>query len=162
MNSKKHIILIAVGVLFLSLLAVGSAVAGGNGVATDFEAVDVACELVDAGENFVKFEGIVLSDDERMAGTSTVKITFLDNGKFDVEATYSPDAFDGMWVAPGQGQDTPAGLAVKHHGYGTGDLEGWRIVFQTAGVTPIDPPICDPIGNEGVILVGKIITPGEH
>ncbi len=152
--------LITVGVLLLLLLAMGSAAAEGGGVVTAFEAIDVACEVVE-GDGDVNFAGLLLSDDERIAGESLIEVTFKDNGQVLVEATYSPEAVDGTWVAPGQGQETPNGLVVRHHGYGTGDLAGARIVFTVPEFVDLADPPCTPVGPVAR-LTGIIIEPPQQ
>lgn len=155
--------LIAVSVLLLLLFAVSAAGAEGQGVATEFEVIDVACTVTAEGD----FIGFIIPFDPNgevplLTGSTFVDFTFPPNGKLLIEATYSPDAFDGTWEIRGQGQETPAGLTVKHTGYGTGELAGRRIQYKTMGIVDLseDRNPCDgPPQGPPVKLVGKIIEP---
>ena len=68
--------------------------ASANDVVTEFVAFDVACKLIE-GDGDVNVEGIVLSEESRIAGKSIIEITFLENGKVLVDATYFPTAITG-------------------------------------------------------------------
>ena len=147
---------IVLDALILSLLAVGPAIAEGNGAATHFEAIDVACATFE-GNGELNFAGIVLSDDPRIAGTSEIEITFVDQQVF-VNATFFPAAFDGAWIVPGHSTDTP-GAPVVHHGYGVGELAGQTIVFRAAPQPdlvldnpPCDDPMFVPVKSVGTII----------
>jgi hypothetical protein len=140
---------VLVAVLVLGILVAAPLQAAGEGVATHFTAIDVACP----GGN------IVLSDEPLIAGPSTVVVTFLDDKKFLVDAVYSPTAYPGSsWIAPGKGHETPTGFIVHHSGTGTGAFEGAKIVFKVEPVAgPVDLP-CEPVGPV-VTLEGVIIHP---
>jgi hypothetical protein len=129
-----------------------------NGVVTEFVAFDVACKIIE-GDGDLNVEGIVLSEESRMAGTSIIELTFLENGQLLVDATYFPTAVSGSWIAPGQGQ-TKSQAPVHHNGSGTGELAGARIVFTA---TEAEEPVANPCEGEPVLaavkLVGRIIDP---
>jgi hypothetical protein len=153
---KKYLnsTLVTVGALLLLLLAVGSAAAGGNGVATQFEAVDYAC----ASGN------IVVSDEPLIAGTSVLNDAIQEPGEktFLLDVTLFPAAYPGStWDAPGHGVDTPDGGYIVHHrGSGTGALEGGKIVFKATPAEDLQDSPCETL-LFAAKLKGVIILPPE-
>ena len=158
-----------------TLLGAGSAEAGTEVI--HFQAISTHCELVEPpSEVWVDEKGIlhvrdqvildvVESDSEYLAGTAVAEIDLdinlaTGNGKVWVTPTHFPDAYDGTWVAPSQGPITPAGVMVTHHGYGTGDFEGWRIEYTVRKIEYPGVPRCTPLGSDpfaeltGIIIMG--------
>lgn len=156
MNIQRHklfySLLVVFGGLFLLILTVGSAAARREGVATHFKAVDVACETFE-GDGDLSFKGVVLSEDERIGGTSFVEISFVGK-RILVDYTLIPEAFDGTWIAPGHSTDTPA--PVAHKGSGTDVFEGQKIIFQARIIDEFEGLPCEPVGPV-VELTGIII-----
>lgn len=157
MDMQRHklfySLVVAFGVLLALVLAVGSVAARGQGAATRFEAIDVACGTFD-GDGDLNFAGVTLSDEPRIAGRSEVEITFVGQQVL-VDATFFPDAFDGTWIAPGHSTDTPA--PAVHKGYGTGELAGQKIMLtaRVIDAAEVDTLPCTPVGPV-VKLAGTI------
>jgi hypothetical protein len=158
MNTQRHklfySLLVVFGVLFLLIVAIGSAAAKREGVATHFKAIDVACEMFD-GDGDLNFKGVVLSEDKRIAGTSFVEISFVGN-RVLVDYTLIPEDFDGTWIAPGHSTVAPK-APVIHKGFGTGVFEGQKIMLKARVLDDeLDNLLCKPVGPV-VELTGKII-----
>jgi hypothetical protein len=155
MKSTLYPKLIALGIVLLGVFAGGSAIAGGKGTVTHFEAISVACGTFE-GNGDINRLVVILSEEPRIAGTGQVETTFVGNQVL-VNAVFFPDAFEGAWVAPGHSTViTPA--PVIHHGHGTGELGGQKIQFRASPQPDLvleDPPCEDPLNI--VILVGTII-----
>jgi hypothetical protein len=158
MNTQRHklfySLLVAFSALLLLVLTVGSVAARREGVATHFKAIDVACETFE-GDGDLNFKGMVLSEDERIAGTSFVEISFVGN-RVLVNVTLVPDAFDGTWIAPGHSTLAPK-APVIHKGSGTGVFEGQKIMLKARALDDeLDNLPCEPVGPV-VELTGTII-----
>ena len=145
-----------VGVLLLLLLITGSAAAEEPDTVTHFEALSVVCP--EEGE-------IVISDNDEglFAGPGIAEVTITEKGEIIVNPSLQfPTAYpDSSWVVPGRGRITPTGFFVNHRGYGTGDLEGGKIVYRA---TPPDEPVgelpCEPVPDTPIVkLAGTIILP---
>jgi hypothetical protein len=164
---RKHSVLLSVLMVLMAttVLVAGSAEAGTKVI--HFQAISTHCALVHPpSEVWVDEKGIlhlrdqaildvVESDSEYLRGTTIAEIDLdmdlaTGNGQVWVIPTHHPADFpEGTtWVAPGQGPMTPAGVMITHHGYGTGDFEGWTIVYTARKIEyPGDPPCDHPLGD---------------
>jgi hypothetical protein len=161
------------GLLILLLSGVDFSVADDDDDrATKFTAIDFACEKVQDGAVTVDpegvihiegdiFKGIVVSDNTLIAGTSLTVADAVIEPNSDVTqlwvtAFYYPNAVQGTWIAPGQGQASPEGLRVRHSGHGTRALRKSliRLIAQTASDfgTPPCEPVLPPTELKGVII----------
>jgi hypothetical protein len=161
----------------LALLLMSSVwVANAHSQVTPFTAVDVTCEVLDPGTTTVDeagvthvrgtiSKGIISSDHELIAGTSYIMVDEVTEPESDitgltVTSFIYPDAAQGSWVSPGQGQVSPEGLLVRHDGRGTGDLSHAFIAFEVRAAT-VDPatlpcePVIPPAELTGLIIGGK-------
>jgi hypothetical protein len=176
---RKHSILLSVLLVLMAttLLVAGSAEAGTKVI--HFQAISIHCEVVEPpSEEWVDEKGIlhvrdlaifdmVESDSEYLAGTTIAEVDLdinlaTGNGKTWVTPTHFPDAFDGTWVAPGQGTITPAaGVMNTHHGYGTGDFEGWTIIYRARKIEYPGAPPCIPLPGDPFTELTGIIIKGD-
>ena len=176
---RKHSILLSVLLVLMAttLLVAGSAEAGTKVI--HFQAISIHCEVVEPpSEEWVDEKGIlhvrdlaifdmVESDSEYLAGTTIAEVDLdinlaTGNGKTWVTPTHFPDAFDGTWVAPGQGTITPgAGVMNTHHGYGTGYFEGWTIIYTARKIEYPGTPPCTPLPGDPFTELTGIIIKGD-
>lgn len=175
---RKHSILLTVLIVLMATTVpqAGSAETGSKVV--HFQAISIHCEVVEPPSKvWVDEKGIlhirdytmldmVESDSEYLAGTTIAGLDLdmdlaTGNGMVWVAPTQFPDAFDGTWVAPGQGPMTPAGVMITHHGYGTGDFEGWRIEYTVRKIEYPGVPPCTPLGPDPFAELTGIIIKGD-
>jgi hypothetical protein len=140
---------------------------------TSFTALDITCEVIDEGVTSVDddqgiaysegeiYEGIIISDNELINGTRYIVIDHeidqeTGDDKVWVTGFFYPDAVDGVWIVPGEGEITTQGPDVRHRGHGTRELEGMRIRFTVRGAAELETPPCEPlfppVEFEGVII----------
>lgn len=177
-NAKRKLFfctLVTMSLFPLLLLGVDSVTAHdkGNDRLAQFTAIDTSCELVSEGTTTVDaegvthvegeiYKGIVISDNPLMAGTSYIVVDSVikpDSNiiRLWVTAFFYPDAVQGTWIAPGQGQVSPEALLVRHSGRGTRDLRKALIKFHVR-FADVDPaslpcePVIPPAALKGVII----------
>lgn len=121
---------------------------------TRFTAIDISCEVLDPGTVTVDaegvthiegqvFKGIATSDNALITGTSYVIVAAVITPGSEIIRLWVtnlnyPNAVQGSWIIPGQGEVSPAGLSVRHSGYGTRDLKNFRIKYKVSAAD-VDP-----------------------
>ncbi|NJN84858.1 MAG: hypothetical protein HC802_22940 [Caldilineaceae bacterium] len=124
----------------------------GDVLAVEFSDIDAACP-----------DGsVVISDEPLDAGRSEIAVSPEPDGLFfTVEAAQYPEAVpNGTWVTPGVGADaSDGGFSVVHDGYGTGDLDGGRMIYIVHPAADTSNLPCEPVGpvvdREGVIILPR-------
>ena len=140
---------------------------------TSFTAIDLTCEVIDEGTTSVDddqgvsysegeiYKGIIISDNELINGTRYIMIDHeidqeTGDDKVWVTGFFYPDAVDGTWIVPGEGEITAQGPDVHHRGHGTRELDGLRIRFKVRGAAELETPPCEPlfppVEFEGIII----------